>query len=112
MTTTVAQETWLNQPGLTQSPISSRLLIRITMKIRMNGSSTPFSTCESRIMRTSGKVGISTTPAPTTISERVEEIENRGFAHALVDAGFETQPLAHRVGRGKRQNTRPRKPTH
>ena len=79
------------------------------MKIRTNGSSTPFSTCDSRIIRTSGKSGISTTPAPTTISERVQEIEDRRFAHAAVHASLEAQALAHRIRRGERQNATRRK---
>ena len=68
ITTTEIQETRLNQRGLTHSPIRSGRLMSRTMKIRTKGSSTPFRTWESRIMRTSGKPGMRTTPAPTTIS--------------------------------------------
>src|ERR1017187_10380385 len=34
----------------------------------------------------------------------VEQVENGGFAHALVHAGFEAQTLAHGVSRGERKN--------
>ena len=74
------------------------------MKIRMNGSSTPLSTCESRIIRTSGNLGISTTPAPITIRKRVQPIKDRRFADSPVDPGFEAQAFAHRISRGERQN--------
>ena len=38
------------------------------MKIRMTGSSIPFSTCDSRIIWTIENRGSSTIPAPTAIS--------------------------------------------
>src|SRR5215471_13332682 len=68
ISTIVIHDTTLNHRGLTHSPIRSCLLISRIMKIRTKGSSMPLSTCESRIIRTKGNFGISTTAAPTTIS--------------------------------------------
>ena len=38
------------------------------MKMSTNGSTTPFTTCDSTMMCGSGKFGTSSTPAPATIS--------------------------------------------
>src|SRR5207249_12069093 len=61
-------DTTLYQRELMCSPISSRSLISIRTNTSTNGSSTPFTTCDSTITRNSGKPGSSTTPAPNTTS--------------------------------------------
>ena len=47
ITTTVVQATMLNPRELTCVPISSRSFVSRSMKIRMNGSRTPLTTCDS-----------------------------------------------------------------
>src|ERR1700730_2967909 len=67
--TAVSHEIALNQCELVYFPIKSVLLIRISMKIITIGSRTPFRTCDRMITFTSGKLGISTTAAPSPISD-------------------------------------------
>src|ERR1019366_9249003 len=67
ITTLVVPAITLAHMPFFQSPISPRLLTRISMKISTKGIRTPLATCESRISFNSGSPGISTHPAPTTI---------------------------------------------
>src|SRR5215471_14660257 len=68
ITTVVTQATPLNKREFTYSPIRSFLLISSSMKIRTNGRTIPFTTCERIAILTSGKPGIRTTAPPATIS--------------------------------------------
>src|SRR5262249_29377626 len=65
---TANHETTLYQREFVCSPISSRSLINSSTKIRTNGSRMPLTTCDSTMTRNNGKCGVSTTPAPKTMS--------------------------------------------
>ena len=74
------------------------------MKIRTTGSSTPLITCETRIIRISGKSGNQHDAGADHDQQREQPVKDRRLAEPLVHAGFETQAFAHRVGRGERQD--------
>ena len=66
ITTTVTQAIALKAREFVYFPMRRFELTRRSMKIRMNGSRTPFATCERKRIRSSGALGSRTmTHAPT-----------------------------------------------
>src|SRR5436305_393964 len=67
MTTLVTPAIKFAQTPLRQFPISPRLLMRMSMKMRTKGMRTPLATCDRRIRRMRGSPGMRTQPAPVTV---------------------------------------------
>jgi len=67
MMTTVAQATILYRRVLVYSPISSFLFTSSNMKIKTNGSTMPFTTCDKMEILIKGRPGVRMTPAPAAI---------------------------------------------
>ena len=68
ITTTVIHAMTLKVRELTWSPMSSRSFVSSSMKISTNGSTMPFTTCDTAITWMSGRCGTRSTPAPSTMS--------------------------------------------
>src|SRR5262249_20469422 len=67
MTTVVTHATALNTGPLTESPMSCRRLIRISLKMRTKGSAMPLATWERNMTWMSGNPRTTTTPPPSPI---------------------------------------------
>ena len=65
--TTVAQAMMLTSGLFVNLPMIRLSLMSNSMRMSTIGSSAPFSTCDQKMMPSSGACGISTTAAPTTI---------------------------------------------